>query len=380
MLKTINQFWELRKTIDISSGEADLFFCLLHISEGVSKFEASNKIIKNIIKMSENSIIKNRQTLIEKGLIGFESGKGTTKSIYKIDDATPSNFEVLTPSKFDTPSNFEVLSTPSKFDTPSDFEVPTPSKFDTPSEFEVLSTTSNFATPSNFEVPTPSKFDTPSEFEVLSTTSKFDTPSEFEVTTPSKFDTPSEFEVPTPSKFEGVTLAKTLKKENQSTITKVIHKNDTIEKYKQAIYNSNINNNKINKILFIDAFPNLQSFRNEIKEWSDEKCKHWYDQAEYWSSETNGKKIDWIKTVKLWDNKSPYTPKNTVSVAANAQKVQYYSPNLKNLELKKQEIELKIEHYREIWVQQPNKREWITQEVNYYKMELKKLTQSLQNY
>jgi hypothetical protein len=51
---------------------------------------------------------------------------------------------------------------------------------------------------------------------------------------------------------------------------------------------------------------NFEKFRQALPEWSEEKCKHYYDSALNYSESKGAKYINWISAIKNWDRKESY--------------------------------------------------------------------------
>lgn len=80
-IKTINQFWKLRRSKRITNLQADLYFFLLQESSSrgngdnwENPFQCSNGLVCTSIGISEKALIDARNALQQIGLIGFESG------------------------------------------------------------------------------------------------------------------------------------------------------------------------------------------------------------------------------------------------------------------------------------------------------------------
>lgn len=87
-IELINQFWQTRRKVRLSSAEADLYFCLLqecNLRDWANPFECPNGLICATIGMSESTLIDVRNRLQQKGLIKFEGGCRKSKSpVYHI--------------------------------------------------------------------------------------------------------------------------------------------------------------------------------------------------------------------------------------------------------------------------------------------------------
>ncbi|MCU0439197.1 MAG: hypothetical protein MUC49_14965 [Raineya sp.] len=221
-IELINAFWRIREGLEIplTSLEADIYFCLLKISNErnwQNPFFASNTQICGTLNISEKTLIKGRQSLQNVGLINFESGKqNKTKTSYKINST-------------------------GKFTAQKEGNTPSTGIFTPEKEEKTNSSTGNIT--------------------VENTTT-------------------------------GKNTAQKEEKTNLST--------------GKSTDNNKTKKTETNKILFSEAFKDFKTFREQLPEWSDLQCKHWFEQAEYWSSENTAKKIDWIKTVKIWQNRTPF--------------------------------------------------------------------------
>lgn len=79
----INEFWKKRRSVRLSSAEADVYFFLLQESNQrgwENPFSCPNTLACAIIGISEKTLISVRRRLQEKGFIDFESGKSNGKS------------------------------------------------------------------------------------------------------------------------------------------------------------------------------------------------------------------------------------------------------------------------------------------------------------
>ncbi len=82
-IELINQFWQTRRSVRLTSSEADLYYCLLqecNLRSWANPFECSNRLICATISMSESTLIDVRNRLQQKGLIKFEGGCRKAKS------------------------------------------------------------------------------------------------------------------------------------------------------------------------------------------------------------------------------------------------------------------------------------------------------------
>lgn len=82
-IELINHFWQTRRSVRLTSSEADLYFCILQESNlrgWANPFECPNKLICATIGMSESTLIDVRNRLQQKGLIKFEAGCRKSKS------------------------------------------------------------------------------------------------------------------------------------------------------------------------------------------------------------------------------------------------------------------------------------------------------------
>lgn len=87
-IELINQFWQTRRKVRLSSAEADLYFFLLqecNLRDWVNPFECPNGLICATIGMCESTLIDVRNRLQQKGFIKFEAGSRKAKSpVYRI--------------------------------------------------------------------------------------------------------------------------------------------------------------------------------------------------------------------------------------------------------------------------------------------------------
>lgn len=87
-IELINQFWQTRRRVRLTSAEADLYFCLLqecNLRGWLNPFECPNGLICATIGVSESTLIDVRNRLQQKGFIKFVSGCRKAKSpVYSI--------------------------------------------------------------------------------------------------------------------------------------------------------------------------------------------------------------------------------------------------------------------------------------------------------
>lgn len=82
-IELINQFWQARRRMRLTSSEADLYYFLMqesNIRNWENPFECSNGLITSSISISEKTLIEARGKLQQKGLISFEAGQRKKKS------------------------------------------------------------------------------------------------------------------------------------------------------------------------------------------------------------------------------------------------------------------------------------------------------------
>lgn len=82
-IELINQFWQTRRRVRLTSVEADLYFCLLqecNLRGWANPFECPNGLICATIGVSESTLIDVRNRLQQKGFIKFVSGCRKVKS------------------------------------------------------------------------------------------------------------------------------------------------------------------------------------------------------------------------------------------------------------------------------------------------------------
>ncbi len=86
-LTLINQFWTLRREVPFSSTEADLYFYLLNVSNGLqwkNPFQQANPLIGATLGISEKTLIAARNRLKQYGLIDFTPGVKRSPSTYRL--------------------------------------------------------------------------------------------------------------------------------------------------------------------------------------------------------------------------------------------------------------------------------------------------------
>lgn len=77
-IELINLFWQTRRTVRLSSGEADLYYYLMqecNVRNWENPFACSNGIICATIGITEKTLIDARNRLQQKGLITFSAGQ-----------------------------------------------------------------------------------------------------------------------------------------------------------------------------------------------------------------------------------------------------------------------------------------------------------------
>ncbi|MDR3133001.1 MAG: hypothetical protein LBU42_03135 [Prevotellaceae bacterium] len=82
-IEMINQYWQLREQGILTGSEGDLYMYLLHVSNKLgwkNPFNQSNALICAVLNTSEPTLIRNRNTLKQAGLIEFESGKAVKRN------------------------------------------------------------------------------------------------------------------------------------------------------------------------------------------------------------------------------------------------------------------------------------------------------------
>lgn len=86
-LTLINQFWTLRREVSFSSTEADLYYYLLNVANGLkwkNPFQQANLLICATLGISEKPLIAARNRLKQYGLIDFTPGVKRNPSTYKL--------------------------------------------------------------------------------------------------------------------------------------------------------------------------------------------------------------------------------------------------------------------------------------------------------
>ena len=86
-LSFINQFWQLRREVPFSSVEADLYYYLLAVCNGLAwknPFQQSNALIGATLGVSEKTLISARNRLKQYGLIDFQPGVKRIPSTYRL--------------------------------------------------------------------------------------------------------------------------------------------------------------------------------------------------------------------------------------------------------------------------------------------------------
>ena len=53
-------------------------------------------------------------------------------------------------------------------------------------------------------------------------------------------------------------------------------------------------------------YYDYEAFRKALKEWSEDDCYYWYEQAKFYSLEHDGKYKDWIGAVKNWKRSNDF--------------------------------------------------------------------------
>lgn len=86
-LSQINGFWNWRKLNELSSKQADLYFAILDCANSAGwkrSFNVPNSTLQSMCQMSKTELYKNRNVLIQLGLIRYENGKKSSAGIYSI--------------------------------------------------------------------------------------------------------------------------------------------------------------------------------------------------------------------------------------------------------------------------------------------------------
>jgi hypothetical protein len=76
-INLLNDFWLIRRSNNLSSTQADLYYCLLqecNQRRWPKSFQVTNKLLCAQILLSEKSLIEARKRLKQTGLIDFEAG------------------------------------------------------------------------------------------------------------------------------------------------------------------------------------------------------------------------------------------------------------------------------------------------------------------
>lgn len=94
-IELINQFWQLRRSVRITSLQADVYFCLLHecnVRGWQNPFEMSNKLLCLTVGIAEPSLVSTRKRLQQLGLIDFAGGKRNIQApVYRINSTLKNN-------------------------------------------------------------------------------------------------------------------------------------------------------------------------------------------------------------------------------------------------------------------------------------------------
>ena len=86
-LKLVTDFWRLNNTENFSCIEIALYFYLIEINNSCywkTKFSHNNKVIEAKLRISFNTLNKNRNNLKELGLIDFTTKNGNANVTYEI--------------------------------------------------------------------------------------------------------------------------------------------------------------------------------------------------------------------------------------------------------------------------------------------------------
>lgn len=82
-IELLNQFWQTRRSVRLTSNESDLYYFLLNESNirmWENPFECSNGLICGSISITEKTLIDVRNRLQQKGFISVEAGQRKRKS------------------------------------------------------------------------------------------------------------------------------------------------------------------------------------------------------------------------------------------------------------------------------------------------------------
>lgn len=107
----------------------------------------------------------------------------------------------------------------------------------------------------------------------------------------------------------GGTKSSEIKSSKRSSITSSKHSSktqviteQTEQNNKKKYKKKNLSSKELREVLFKDsAVFDPEVFRGSIPEWSEAKCKYYYESVRDWSEEGGKKKIDWIRTAKTWE-------------------------------------------------------------------------------
>ena len=83
----MNNFWTKRRISRINSNAADLYYALLEISNSIGwnlRVSVSNVMLIAMTGMSDSSLIRARQALIDEGYIKYEYGAGARSGVYEL--------------------------------------------------------------------------------------------------------------------------------------------------------------------------------------------------------------------------------------------------------------------------------------------------------
>jgi hypothetical protein len=101
----LNAFWNWRKINELSSKQADLYFAILdcaNASKWKSEFTAPNSTLMGMCSMCKSELHKNRNVLIQKGLVSYKNGKKGTAGVYCISPLYKTNIETHVETNIET--------------------------------------------------------------------------------------------------------------------------------------------------------------------------------------------------------------------------------------------------------------------------------------
>lgn len=101
----MNGFWNWRRLNELTSKQADLYFAILNCGNSLkwkNPFNIPNSTLQSMCQMSKSELHKQRNMLIQTGLIRYENGKKGTAGMYSIVPLYETNVDTNLETNVDT--------------------------------------------------------------------------------------------------------------------------------------------------------------------------------------------------------------------------------------------------------------------------------------